>query len=725
MYQPLKVYPPPPSGTLPNLESDVYCTSDVQEIEKSFKYSNSSTGGRAARKEAMSDDLHLVCSNSPQFDELSTLAAKYKEDVRNFGELEGVLNSSTTDRGGGNMPIDLGAELFRCRVLNRQWLERCISNPVAKETDDFVRRVCSALRQTEQPCHAGQNEARHGIHEFRLIPEVSGIIARGVTEAVLLAGGDARGAIATRVVRELDIVWADVCVPIIEGERKSLEYDLPAIRKLGAFVLRLMQMNSNSKGAATLHATASCEFSSVVHTFHRVYREDWYTASRVPSSDLLDACTKEFDDATGQRLCEWLSTNGRAFHDALVVDCISIEELRGKSEFAEEWHGLVVQDSSLDPSADALITPPSYLKSFQSDTGRIYACARTAHGGSLRVLGVVRCLFVLRHMIANGLFSLGKFDCEYAKTLVGLEKQRIAYKTTDVISKLLLICQDFEFATDAATIDKFVDSIVEQRTSKPASTVGHHQLRNPGVAASAVCAIPSSSSLSGDPYSVHTPQRGRHGLDYLVKPYAKLKSIDFKPSRVARASLVEYVVVVSLASAVNEVLSHRTLSIVAIGISNSALVDRVASNITSLRFAKGSAMGRVIDNGNGVNRAALTQMISQTVRKLLKAGSEAVDVAHRAGAPGTIAWNCTYKPTRSTNELLLHIGIGVTDPCCYVFLDACLRVKSYLDESWPLPCGFTWARVQPRRGKARRAGPKEAEDAASDGGDATAETSVA
>ena len=690
-----------------------------------YLYSNSLTGGRAARKEAMSNDLQLVCSNSPQFDELSTLAAKYKEDVRNFGELEGVLNSRTTEGGGGNKTVDLGAELFRCHVLNRQWLERCISNPVAKETDDFVRRVCSALRQTEQPCHAGQNEARHGIHEFRLIPEVSGIIARGVTEAVLLAGGDVRGVIATRVVRELDIVWADVCVPIIEGERKSLEYDLPAIRKLGAFVLRLMQMNSNSKGVATLHATACCEFSSVAHTFHRCVTDDWFTSSRVSSSDLLDACTKEFDDATGQRLCEWLSTNGRSFHDALAVDCISIEELRGKSEFADEWHGLFVQDSSMDPSADALITPPSYLGSFQSDTGRVYACTGTAHGGSLRVLGVVRCLFVLRHMIANGLFPLGKFDCEYAKTLVDLEKQRIAYKTTDVISKLLLICQDFECRTDAATIDKFVDSIVEQRTSKPASTV-EHQLRNPGVAASAVCAIPSSSSLSGDPYSVHTPQRGRHGLDYLVKPYAKLKSIDFKPSRVARASLIEYVVVVSLASAINEVLSHRVLSIVAIGISNSALVDRVASNITSLRFAKGSAMGRVIDHGNVVNRAALTQMISQTVRKLLKAGSEAVDVAQRAGAPGATAWACTYKPTRSTNELLLHIGMGVTDPLCYVFLDACLRVKSYLDESWPLPCGFTWARVQPRRGKARRiGGPKEEADGVDGDGDATAETSVA
>jgi hypothetical protein len=671
----------------------------------------------------MSNGLQRVCSNSPQFDELSTLAAKYKEDVRNFGELEGVLNLSTTDSDGGNKTVDLGAELFRCRVLNRQWLERCIANPVAKETDDFVKRVCSALRQTEQPCHAGQNEARHGIHEFRLIPEVSGIITRGVTEAVLLAGGDARGAIASRVVRELDIVWADVCVPIIEGERKSLEYDLPAIRKLGAFVLRLVQMNSNSKAAATLHATACCEFSGVAHTFHRVVTDDWYTASRVPSSDLFNACTKEFNEATGQWLCEWLSTSGRAFHDALVVDCISIEELRGKSEFADEWHGLFVKDSSLDPSADALITPPSYLGSFQSDTGRIYACTRTAHGCSLRVLGVVRCMFVLRHMIANGLFPLGKFDCEYAKALVGLEKQRIAYKTTDVISKLLLICQDFEFATDAATIDKFVDSIVEQRNSKP-PRAAEHQLRNPGVAASAFCAIPSSSLLSDDAYSVHTPQRGRRGLDYLVKPYAKLKSIDFKPSRVARASLIEYVIVVSLASAVNEVLSHRALSIVAIGISNSALVDRVASNMTSLRFAKGSAMGRVIDHGNVVNRAALTQMISQTVRKILKAGSEASDVAQRAGAPGATAWNCTYKPTRSTNELLLHIGMGVTDPCCYVFLDACLRVKSYLDESWPLPHAFTWTRVQPRRGKARR-GPKEAEDAVSDGGDATAETHVA
>ena len=53
---------------------------------------------------------------------------------------------------------------------------------------------------------------------------------------------------------------------------------------------------------------------------------------------------------------------------------------------------------------------------------------------------------------------------------------------------------------------------------------------------------------------------------------------------------------------------------------------------------------------------------------------------------------------------MLHVGADARDAACYLFLDACVRVKAFLDESWPLPVGMAWPRVQPRRGKSRRGG---------------------
>jgi hypothetical protein len=665
-----------------------------------------------------------MSANNPQFDELSKLAAKYRCDMVNFDTLKAVLESHGKD--GVDSTVDFGAQLARCKLLDRHWLERCISTPVFRETKDFVWRMCIALRQAEQPSHASQKEARHGIHEFRLIPDVSGIVSRAVTEAVLMAGGDNRGTIAERVVRELDAVWNDICVPLISGERKALEHDVPALRKLGSFILRLVQMHQNGRSREVLHATAASEFSSVAHVLHRVSRDDWFTTSRVPLTDLINACSNEHTTDAIEKLTAWLPEHGHRLHEALVADCARIDVLRTTNDFAAEWHGLGIDSSADDPSTAALVTAPSYLGTFSSDTGRIYARSITTNGPQ-RVVGVVRCMFTLRHLVANGLFPLGKFDAQYAKALVEIERQRISFKTSDIISKLLMLCQDFEFRTDAMTIDRFIDDLVRIRTESSSTDRPDAQVRNPGTSASAVCALPdTSSSFANVDTCLSATRHSANGLDFFVLPGAKVKTILFSPSAVARASLMEYVVIYSTAAAVNDILStQRTmLHIAAIGISNTALVDHVSSTLQSLYSAKGSPLGRVIDQGN-VNRASLTQMVSHTIRKLLKAGADAANIAQKHGATGAIAWTCSYKPTRTTNELVLHIGNGVRDPACYLFLDACMRVKNYLDESWPLPDGMAWPRIAPRRGKPRRSakGVPEDESVPSDG-ETTADTHV-
>jgi hypothetical protein len=696
-------------------------------------------------------DLRSVCEGSPQFQELSSLAAQYREDIRNFRALQELLEASV--KGNVRTTVDLGAELARCQVLNRHRLERCIAAPIAKETEDFVRRVCVVLRQTETPRHTSQKVARHGIHEFKLIPDAANIISRAVVEAVLLAGGDARGTIADRVVSELDALWTDVCLPIIEGERKSLESELPATRKLAAFVVRLVQMKQNGRPPETVHATAKSEFCGVAHTLHRVSIDDWYTASRVSVCDLGACCASEYDADVGKRMVDWLEHAAGAFHDALIADCASIEALRTTSEFAPEWHGLRISDSADDPATAALIEPPQYVGAFNSQTGRIYALpSAPIHGSSsLRTVGVVRTLHVIRSLVANGMFSLGKFAAAYAKELVDREQQVITCKTSGILSNLLMLCQDFNFPADAVAIDRFVDGLVRQRTGR-ASAPGHASGDASGDHAqhaatfAGCCAVPPSSraahasagrltsssgaSSASSSASVETTvavqpalRSGHHGRDFFVRPEAKHKTIDFWPSRVARTSLLEYLVVYSLATMINEILSgsRMTFDIAAVGLSNSSIVDRVASNMQRLYRTEGSPLGRLMieaaqaatsadnasDHADGgcsttINRMALKQMVSFTVKKVLRTGAEGTLAAQRIAAPNAMTFVASYKPTRATNELLLHVGSGARDPACYLFLDLCVRIKSWLDESWPLAEGMTWAKAQPRRGTGAR-----------------------
>jgi hypothetical protein len=287
----------------------------------------------------MESPFDEVCFKSPQFQELSHLAARYRGDIERFRALHARL---VGDAHLGDS-VEIGAELAMHGLLEPHRLEHLIATPIQRDVEDFVKNMTASLAQTEFPKHTSAKVARHGIHEFQLQHTVSEVLGAAVVRA-LLDGGDFDGAITSSVVRTLDDLWVELCTPLVAGECKALETDLPAVRKLAAFVLRLVQMRNNDRSSAAIYTTAKAEFSGIRHTLHRVTNDAWFRASTVPVAPLAALRVPPADDDEPSKafaaFAVWVGAHGRCFHDALVADAARMAALASTSEFHAGWHGM-------------------------------------------------------------------------------------------------------------------------------------------------------------------------------------------------------------------------------------------------------------------------------------------------------------------------------------------------------------------------------------------------
>ena len=87
--------------------------------------------------------------------------------------------------------------------------------------------------------------------------------------------------------------------------------------------------------------------------------------------------------------------------------------------------------------------------------------------------------------------------------------------------------------------------------------------------------------------------------------------------------------------------------------------------------------------------------------------------ARRAEAPRATAFTASMRGgQRSVQTAVLHVGNDASDPACFLFLDLLVRLKTHLDESWPLPTGVEWVAAKPRRGGG--GGPRREEEVEDD-----------
>ena len=634
---------------------------------------------------------------SPQFQELSQLAARYRVDLQRFRVLNAklkVADSETKDVS----TINIGAELAAHELLQPHRLQRLIAVPVQRDIEDFVRALCRALASTEDPRHASSKVGRHGICEYQVVHAVPELLGTAVLDAILHGGEDVSD-ITDGVVRALDGLWAELCTPLVTAERRILSADVPAVRKLAAFVLRLVQMLDNKRPTASIFATAKCEFTGLRHTLHRVVTDSWFRASFVVTQPLTALRTEAATEAAAEAFVAWLRAHGASFHDALVADATRMEALAAKGEFAPEWHGLCLRDEAQDPSTSALVETPRFYGGFNTSTSRVYALPLpTSSCGPMRVLRSARVLFVLRSLVVSGTLQLGRVSRSYASLLVAREIDVLMCKSSSLMADLTALCADAGLAADTDTLDAFVERLVHGDGGRTQAEGGGG---GGGVGLPTAIALSATNTAS----STLSTAAAVRSEDYFVRPVAKAKTIVFAPSAVARTSLVEYTVLYAIAFHLETILAERrtTMHAGVVGIALSTIADKAAELLTTMYRAEGAAILKLVDSeastGAGLNVKLLRKLCAVIVRKALKCGHDGCAAARRVEAPRATAFTATFRGgQRSLQTAVLHVGNDASDPACFLLLDLLVRLKTHLDESWPLPTGVEWLAAKPRRG---------------------------
>jgi hypothetical protein len=389
--------------------------------------------------------------------------------------------------------------------------------------------------------------------------------------------------------------------------------------------------------------------------------------------------------------------------------------LASTSEFHAGWHGIRLADVATDPSTAALVEAPRFLGRFNSTSGRVYALPSTAPRDRIRCVRTIRMMFVLRSLVVSGTFQLGRVSRAYASLLVDREIGVLMCKSSDLTTNLAALCEDAGIAPDYGTIDRFVDGLRRAMPRAGATST----------ALTAYVAVPvESEAASSAAFAVaDKAEVAATGVDFLVRPLAKAKTIGFHPSAVPRASLVEYTVVHSIAVVLHCILAEEKPSMHAavVGLPITTIADEAQSNLNLMCRSEGVSILKLVDpdahTGGVLHAGFLRKLVLWTLRKLLKAGLEGAAAAKRASAPRAMPFRPKLCGERGRQESFLHIGNGPRDPSCFLFLDLVVRVKSYLDESWPLPSGVNWQAAKPRRSGARKdAAPGPADGGADDTG---------
>ena len=606
---------------------------------------------------------------SPQFQELSHLAARYRVDLSRFRALRAKLDAADPDTKGV-ATVNLGAQLAAHDLLQPHRLQRLIAVPVQRDIEDFVRALCRALASTEDPRHASAKVGRHGICEYQVVHTVPELFSTAMIDAIL-HGGDDVSEITDGVVRALDALWAELCTPLVAAERHSLQADAPAVRKLSAFVLRLVQMLDNGRTAAGIFGVAKAEFTNLRHTIHRVVTDSLVLGLRSPQRAAHRPAHGAHRAARRQRgrrdgirrvgartrraaaRCARVRrhAHGGARRDGRVCHRVAraVPARRGERSVHQRarrdatflWRVQYLDVARLRVADCAQLVRPT---------------ARPAHRARALRAAIARRV---RHAAARPRLALVRVAADCARD----RRARVQVVEPDgrpdgALRRCRAACGRRRPRRVCGT-----PCPRRRKRGRRRAARGSSSGSSSGAIASAAGALTavalSTTSASPSVASTVAAAAARSG-DFFVRPVAKSKSIPFTPSAVARSSLLEYTVLYSLMSLLENILAERRANMNhgVVGIAMSTVTDEVATMVMTMYRSEGALILKLADgdaSSASLNVKMLRKLVVWTVRKVLKCGQDGCAAARRAEAPrAAVHGRGARRPAQRAERVAAH-----------------------------------------------------------------------
>ena len=597
-----------------------------------------------------SDELLAFWEHNSQARQLSSWALSYRSDLHKFARVLDALSSEPHD------VVDFPVLLASNGLVHRSRIISCITRKVCVVADAYFEDLMKIQHAIANPHATSKKLAKHCIYAQVLSSRVAATVSDFAIQAALTPDPEERERLRGRVTQELDVLHKHFCVPLVAAERESIDSDAQAVHRLITVLKQLLSIHADSgRGPSVLVEFLKVQLPSLTHIIAVVADDQCYTASRIPTQELLRLATHgAVDDATTKCIYEWTTTHAQLFKDLLESDLVRLRTLEHCSDLSPCWNGAEVTDKAEDPCDSAVLLPPTFVGKFINTSGRI-VIKNTVNTALTRGIGVVRALVSLRTLIVNNWLPFGLVSVKFAQSVFEMERDATMAKSADVMEALRMLINESGFRLDDAQIDAFLSSLKSQ---------------------------PQSSNVAPLPQVVSRQASVLPCDDFLVIPMARQRKLSFMPWHVPRRSFFDYVTLCSLAKLVNETIEADlrggtpTLAV----FDNQTIVSVVEQQVHSLRDLWPAE----------VNRNFLSQAVASVIKRVMATGAEACNFARSASAQGAIKWRCSFAQARSNGEYTLDVGKGAKDSMTFIFLELVARIKAFLDESFPLPTKVTW-----------------------------------
>lgn len=639
---------------------------------------------KAFAKMQLDESGYEKLSDDPKAVHCAELATKYQRDVQNLTKLSKTLEESSDF-------VNLFDVLNSHNITDRSRVDSYASEQITKAVSSFVGK---GIYDEFASCASKHfSSSKHTVHKIvgcKFQQEVSTYIARATVDTATRGTDEhTRLHIKEALLAQFFVIWSSICVPLIEAERKSVQDDLNRCNGLLSLVKKTTKLFLQDLGDAAEDAAFRSFMKSVCtfynHTIARIRADDWFVSSKL-------MWQLNFENVSTKVFASWIREKGQLLRNALSRDFDRLQRLCKEPADSTAWHGIEVIHTIDDPINAFRFRPPSYVGRFETPSGRVYAkYTQTTEDSITRALTLIQTFWFLHDIIQRDWLPIQYVSANYAHDLVESEIQLYSQTVRGITKELTRVCRDAGYNIEEERFDRVVFEICSKyagRSHNSASASG--AIRASG-AASSNCVDSFVRTSSSSTYGIPTKAPN----DTLCA--SRDKSIPFLPSFVHWHGLVDYLVIHTVAENVSESIDRgRGRGVVStVEIRNEEIMTAVETDILNLvKAEKCSEMRHILVKL--ANRDRLRQSIPVIIKNLIDQGEKGCEASNNTNSGQDVVWFTSYTAEIAKKGTVLKIGYGSSDPLAFLFYNLCSRLKSWMDQSWPLPAGVEWKVKRPR-----------------------------